>query len=165
MNMRTMYGKNKEAGIGVVEIIIAVFIVSASFFAVLQVGTLTLKAVQDRNDKAKALMFAQEGIEAVRNMRDGGWTANISGLTFGSTYYLTTSGSQWALTGTNPGALDGKFTRTIVLDNASRDINDNIVTVGGTDDPKTKKATVTVSWSFPLKSMQLTTYLTDMLKN
>lgn len=165
MNMRIMSGKNKEAGIGVAEIIIAVFIISASFFAILQVGTFTLKAVQDRNDKAKALMFAQEGIEAVRNMRDGGWTANISGLTFGATYYLTTSGSQWALTGTNPGALDGKFTRTIVLDNASRDINDNIVTVGGTDDPKTKKATATVSWGSPLKNMQLTTYLTDMLKN
>lgn len=160
-----MTHNQSERGVGMLEIVIAVAIISAAFFSVLQISTFTLKVMQDRNDKAKALAYAQEGIEAVRNMRDGGWTANISGLTFGSIYYLATSGSQWALTGTNPGALDGKFARTIVLANVSRDINDNIVTTGGTDDPKTKKATVIVSWGSPAKSVQLVTYITDILKN
>lgn len=160
-----MIHNSSERGVGMLEIVIAVAIISAAFFSVLQVSTFTLKAMQDRNDKARALAYAQEGIEAVRNMRDGGWTANISGLTFGATYYLTTSGSQWALTGTNPGVLGGKFTRTIVLNNMSRDINDDIVAVGGTDDPKTKKVTVAVSWGSPAKSVQLVTYITDILKN
>lgn len=154
-----------ERGVGMLEIVIAVAIISAAFFSVLQINTFTLKAMQDRNDKARALAYAQEGIEAMRNMRDGGWTANISGLTFGATYYLTTSGSQWALTGINPGVIGGKFTRTIVLDNVSRDINDDIITVGGADDPKTKKVTVAVSWGTPLKNVQLVTYITDILKN
>ncbi|MBI5912907.1 hypothetical protein HY839_00510 [Candidatus Azambacteria bacterium] len=154
-----------EKGVGMLEIVIAVSIISAAFFSVVQVSAFTLKVMQGRNDKARALAYAQEGIEAVRNMRDGGWTANISGLTFGATYYLTTSGSQWALTGTNPGMLGSKFTRTIVLANVSRDINDNIATSGGTDDPKTKKVTTTVSWGSPAKSIQLVTYITDILKN
>lgn len=154
-----------ERGVGMLEIVIAVAIISATFFSVVHISVFTLKVMQARNDKAKALAYAQEGIEGVRNMRDGGWTANISGLTFGATYYLTTSGAQWALTGTDPGALGGKFTRTIVLTNVSRDINDDIVTVGGTDDPKTKKVTATVSWGSPLKNVQLVTYITDILKN
>ncbi|MCR4322755.1 MAG: hypothetical protein NUV61_01565 [Candidatus Azambacteria bacterium] len=156
---------DSQKGVGMLEIVIAIAIISASFFSVLQISTFTLKVMHERNDKAKALTYAQEGIEAVRNMRDGGWTANIAVLTFGTPYYLTTSGSQWALTGVNPGMLDGKFTRTIILDNVSRDINDDIVVVGGTDDPKTKKVTATVSWGSPAKSVQLVTYITDILKN
>lgn len=154
-----------ERGVGMLEIVIAVAIIAAAFFSVLQVSVFTLKVMQGRNDKARALAYAQEGIEAVRNMRDGGWTANISGLTFGSTYYLTISGSQWALTAIDPGVIGGKFTRTIVFDNVSRDINDDIVAVGGTDDPKTKKVTASVSWGSPAKSVELVTYITDILKN
>ncbi len=160
-----MIHNSSEKGVGMLEIVIAVAIISATFFSVLQISAFTLKVMQERNDKAKALMFAQEGIEAVRNMRDGGWTANISGLTFGATYYLTTSGSQWALTGTNPGMIGGKFTRTIVLANVSRDINDNIVAAGGTDDPKTKKVTAALAWGSPAKNVQLVTYIMDILKN
>lgn len=156
---------HSEKGVGLLEIVIAVAIISATFFSVLQVSVFTLKVMQGRNDKAKALAYAQEGIEAVRNMRDGGWTANISGLTFGATYYLTTSGAQWALTTTNPGMIGVKFTRTIVIANVSRDINDDIVTSGGTNDPKTKKVTVTVVWGSPVKNVQLVTYIMDILKN
>lgn len=154
-----------EDGVGLIEIVIAVFIISVSLFAVIQLSVFALKATADRNDKAKAAVFAQEGMEAVRNIRDGSWTNNIATLTFGATYYLTTSGSQWALTLTNPGVLDGKFTRTIVLDNVSRDINSNIVTAGGTNDAATKKATVTVSWGSPAKNIQLVAYVMNILKN
>jgi hypothetical protein len=160
-----MKSSYSEKGVGMLEIVIAVAIISATFFSVLQISAFTLKVMQVRNDKAKALAFAQEGIEAVRNMRDGGWTANISNLTFGATYYPVISGGQWTLTGTDPGVLGGKFTRTLVLANTSRDINDDVVSVGGTDDPKTKQVTVTVSWGSPAKSVALATYITDILKN
>ncbi|MBI1754966.1 hypothetical protein HY250_00755 [Candidatus Azambacteria bacterium] len=154
-----------QKGIGLIEIVIAIFVISVSLFAVIQLSVFALKATADRNDKAKAVVFAQEGMEAVRNIRDGSWTNNIATLTFGATYYLTVSGSQWALTQTNPGALDGKFTRTIMIANVSRDINSNIVSAGGTDDASTKKVTVTVSWSTPAKSVQLVAYLMNILKN
>ena len=124
-----------------------------------------MTAVQDRTDKVKALEFAQEGIEAVRSMRDGSFTDNISVLTFGSTYYAVISGGKWTLSASNPGVLSGKFTRTVVVNNVSRDINDNIVTAGGTNDPKTKKVVVTVSWGNPAKTVQLIAYMADILKN
>lgn len=156
---------NSQKGIGLIEIVIAVFVISASLFGVLQVSVFALKATADRANKAKAIVFAQEGMEAVRNMRDGSWTNNIAPLTFGATYYLTVSSGKWALTGTNPGLLDAQFTRTIVLNNVSRDGASDIVTTGGTNDPSTKKATVTVSWGSPAKSVQLVAYIMNILKN
>src|SRR3989304_3599190 len=156
---------NSEKGVGIVEIIIAIFIISTAFFAILQLSAMTMKASGDRNNKERALQLAQEGIEATRAIRDAGWTTNIAGLSFGSTYYPVNNSAAWALAASNPGLIDGKFTRTAVVSNVSRDINDNIVQSGGTNDPKTKKVTVTVSWGSPTKSAQLITYITDILKN
>ena len=152
-------------GVGIVEVIIAIFIISTAFFAILQLSVMTMKASGERNNKERALQLAQEGIEATRAIRDSGWTANIAGLSFGSTYYPFNNSGAWALSASNPGLIDGKFTRTAVVSNVSRDINDNIVQSGGTDDPKTKKVAVTVSWGNPAKSVQLITYITDILKN
>ena len=154
-----------QRGVGIVEIIIAVFIISTAFFAILQLSVMTMKAAGERNNKERALQLAQEGIESARAIRDSGWTANIAGLTFGGTYYLVNNSGVWELSASNPGLIDGKFTRTLVLDNVSRDINDNIVQSGGTNDPKTKKVTATVSWGSSAKSVQLITYITDILKN
>lgn len=154
-----------EKGVGLIELILAIAIISGSFFAIAQVSIAAIKASRDRTDKAAALALAQEGIEAVRNIRDGSWMNNITTLTFGSTYYLTTSGGAWVLTGTNPGLIANKFTRTIVIDNVSRDINDVIVASGGTDDTGTKKVTATTSWGVPIKNIQLITYITDVLRN
>lgn len=159
------FPRTSQKGAGLVEILIAVSIIATSFFAITQISIMAMTAAQDRTDKVRALEFAQEGIEAVRSMRDGSFTNNIGVLTFGSTYYAVISGGKWTLSASNPGVLSGKFTRTVVLNNVSRDINDNIVTAGGTNDPKTKKATVTVSWGNPVKTVQLIAYIADILKN
>lgn len=159
------YFISSQKGVGLIEILIAVAIIATSFFAITQISIVAMSSAQDRTDKIRALEYAQEGVEAVRSLRDGSFTNNISVLTFGSTYYAVISGGKWTLTLSNPGMLDGKFTRTIVLNNVSRDINDSIVSAGGTDDPKTKKITVTVSWGSPSKNTQLIAYITDILKN
>ena len=153
-----------QKGAGLLEIIIAVSVITVSFFAVVQVSVLALKGVQARNDRAKALVYVQEGMEAVRNIRDGGWAANIATLNFGQTYYVTVSGGKWTLTQTNPGLIESTFARTLVVDNVSRDVSDNIAG-SGTNDPETKKVTVTVSWSSPQKSVQLVSYFANILKN
>ena len=163
--LRELSGEVEPRGSGIIEIIIAIFIISTAFFAILQLSVMSLKASGERNNKESALMLAQEGIEGARTIRDAGWTANISSLSFGGTYYLVNQAGVWVLTATNPGLINNKFTRTIVIANVSRDINDNIVQSGGTNDVKTKKLTVTVSWGSPAKSVQLVTYITDILKN
>jgi len=155
----------KEKGVGLIEIVIAVAIITASFFAIIQLSVYGLKAVAERNQKAEALAYAKEGMEALRNLRDASWTNNIAALTSGTTYYLTTTGGTWALTATNPGALNGIYTRTIVRTSVQRNVNDDIVASGGIDDPGTKEFTVTVSWGTPAKSVQLAAYFADLFKN
>lgn len=150
---------------GLIEIILVVGVISASFFAIGQLGFMSMKASKDRSAKVRALAIAQEGMEAVRIIRDAGWTANIAPLSFGSTYYVATSSNQWVLTATDPGLIESTYARTVVIDNASRDINDDITAVGGTDDPGTKKVTTTVTWGSPAKTLQLVTYITNILKN
>lgn len=143
---RVPNSKFQEKGISVVEVVIAIAVVSTAFFAISQVSILAIRASAERNTKSEALMLSQEGMEAVRSIRDASWSTNIAGLNFGSTYYTATSSGQWILTQTDPGLIDGKFTRTVKIENVSRNINDDIVTSGGANDPYTKKVTVTVSW-------------------
>ena len=160
-----MIHNSNERGISVAEVIIAIAVVSTVFFAIAQVSILALRASADRNTKAKALAITQEGMEAVRSIRDASWTTNIAGLSFGATYYITASSSQWALTQTNPGLIENKFTRTVILDNVSRNINDDIVDTGGTNDIYTKKVAVIVSWGSQGKNVKLVGYIMDILKN
>lgn len=154
-----------QKGMGLIEIILVVGIISASFFAIGELALMSMKASAERSERARALAVAQEGIEVVRTIRDAGWTANIAPLTFGATYYVATSSDQWILTATDPGLVGGRYARTVVIDNVSRDINDDIVVIGGTDDPGTKKVTATVTWGSPVKSVELVTYITNILKN
>ncbi|OGD23329.1 hypothetical protein A2Z10_01395 [Candidatus Azambacteria bacterium RBG_16_47_10] len=157
--------RKNQKGMGLIEIILVVGIISASFFAIGQLGFMSMKASKDRSDKVRALAVAQEGMEAVRTVRDAGWTDNIATLSFGSAYYVATSSGQWLLTVTDPGLIANTYARTVVIDNVSRDINDDITAVGGIDDPGTKKVTTMVTWGNPAKTLQLVTYITNILKN
>lgn len=152
-----------EEGFGVVEIIVAISIISIALFAISEVSVIYLKQNILNKKTLKASYLAEEALEAVRSVRDQGWSANIASLSMGSTYYPVISSNKWTLTATNPGFIDSIYARTVVVDNASRDANDNIVTSGGTNDPDTKKVTATISWES--KSTTLTTYITDLYNN
>lgn len=69
--------------------------------------------------RARAVMLADEGLEAVRNIRD----ENFSNLTDG-TYGLTTTGNQWNLFGSSD--TTDIFTRQIII--STVDINRKLVT-------------------------------------
>ncbi len=96
----------------------------------------------------------EEAAEAVRTVRDSGWSA-ITGLSSSLSYYPTfcASTNTWALldTSTSPasgctGKTEGIFTRTITVASVSRDGSDNITASGGSVDSGTRLVTVTVSW-------------------
>jgi len=92
--------------------------------------------------RARAAALVDEGLEAVRNIRD----ANFSNLTDG-TYGLTTTGNQWNLSGASD--TTDIFTRQIVI---------------STVDTKRKNVTATVSWQQnPQRTgqVQVVTYLTN----
>lgn len=144
--------------------------VVVGLLGILLTGLYTLIALSqttfsDQARASQALALAQEGLEATRSVRDQSWADNIAPLSNGTTYYATTTGGEWQLTTTNPGVIDGIFTRTIVLAAVGRDASDNI-TGSGTTDPNTRRASSTVTWTERNKGRTVTLemYLTNFLE-
>lgn len=73
-------------------------------------------------NRAQAVLLAQEGLEAVRNMRDFTFTTLADGA-----YGLSTAGNQWSLSGSED--ISGIFTRQIIIssvDAARRSVTANV---------------------------------------
>jgi len=111
----------------------------------------------------QASLLLEEGLETARFLRDASW-ANVSVPATGTTYYLTWSGTNWATSTTANVYVDGRFERTLRLDDVYRDGSDDIVPSGGTLDVGTRKATVTVSWwdRTATSTRTISTYLTNI---
>jgi len=151
-----------KTGISIIEILIVIAIVIIGLTSLLGVATFSLKLSILRKETARANSLAQEAIEAVRSFRDGtDWNTNGLGtLTAGINYRperTIDTPPQWDLI-MGQETID-IFTRKIVFSNVQRDANDDIVESGGTNDPDTKKITVTVSWKD--KKIEIVTYLTN----
>lgn len=164
-----MCKSSKAAGFGVIEVLVAATIISTVIFSLFNVFVLANRLSEEAGSKIKANFLAEEGLEAVRYLRDASWQANLSGLSAGTNYYLAFDdiASRWSIVSSDPGAIDGVFTRIVTAGNVSRDSNDNIVTSGGTNDPNTKKINVQISWMVrgATASTTLSTYLADIFKN
>lgn len=150
-------------GVGIIEIIVVVAIAGIALFGISGVSSYALGVLNDRKALLEASYLAEEGIEAIRSVRDESWSSNIAGLTMGTNYYPVVSGSKWILQTTNPGLINNRYARRAVFENVNRDGSDNIVTSGGTLDANTKKVTTYVSWSDRRGSQEisLVTYLTN----
>ena len=165
-----MGNANKCSGFGVVEVLIATAVISMTIFSLFYVFTLAERLSVGAGDRIKANFLAEEGLEALRFLRDAGWKGNLSNLVAGTNYYLSfdTSLSRWSVGVSNPGSIDNLFTRRITVENVSRNSNDDIVGSGGTNDPNTKKFNVIVSWpasSSATSSFTLSAYLSDIYNN
>lgn len=107
------------------------------------------------NQRLDATAFLKEAEEAVRSVREKGWTSfAVNGI-----FHPEIVGSAWSLVAGNDTIND--FTRTIEISDVLRDSSGTIVNAGGAVDPSTKKITITLSWSLPLpSSVQSSFYLT-----
>ncbi|MEK7557027.1 MAG: type II secretion system protein [Patescibacteria group bacterium] len=153
-------------GIALVEILVVIAIIGVATFSLYELVVLSRATVGRELRRTQALSLAQEGIEAVRSIRDQSWSGNIEPLSNGTNYYATLSGSSWALTTTNPGPIDALFNRTIVFASVNRDANSNISESGSVDE-NTRKVTSTVSWTDrgTSRSVALSAYITNFLGN
>ena len=97
----------------------------------------SLQFNQDNKKIVQASFLLEEGLEVVKFFRDTSWL-NISGLTADTSYYLNFNGTKWA-TSTSNIFVDNLFERKLVINNVSRDANDDIVSSGGTNDADTKR--------------------------
>lgn len=129
-------------GFSLIEVLLAVSIFG--LIVTVMVGGLIFgqESAVSAGMRSRAVMVAEEGLEAVRNIRDAGF----SNLTDG-THGLSISGSQWILSG--PSDATDIFTRVITI---------------STVDANKKQVASTVSWQQnPQRTgqVQAVTYLTN----
>lgn len=137
--------QQKKKGMSLVEVVIAAAIIGASVVFIMGIYTGLSKLSYRNTARIQSAMLAEEGIVALKTMRDSGWTSRIAPLTLGTTYSLIWLNSMWQATTTSV-LIDSQFERTFVISSVSRDTNSDIVTSGGTVDPNSKKVTVSVAW-------------------
>jgi Tfp pilus assembly protein PilV len=130
-------------GFMMLEIIIASSIITVAILATLSVAQKTITLSRQAMESGRATFLLEEGAEGVRILRDNDW-ANISGLSTATTYYPVFASGTWTLS-TTPTQVDN-FTRTVNIANVNRDNTSSDIAVSGTNDPRTKLVTVTVTW-------------------
>ena len=123
--------------------LVAISIITVSILAAMAVSQKSVYISRESIHATQAGFLLEEGAEAVKVLRDNGWSG-ISSLAAGTTYYPTYSSGAWTLATT--GTPIGIFTRTVVIANVNRDNTTQDIASVGTNDPGTRLATVTVSW-------------------
>lgn len=152
-------------GFSVIEIIVAVFVVVVTLVSFLGIMALSLKSSGLVTKVNEANFLTQEIIEAIRGFRDStDWDSNGLGtLVIGADYFLNlteTNPPSWAIVLGEESV--NNFTRKVIFEKVSRDSFTKDIEDfydPGNDDPNTRKATITVSWSN--KETKIITYFTN----
>lgn len=151
----------KNKGFSVVEVILAIGIFALFSTGITYLSIDTLQGDEKIEENSKALMYAQEGLEAVRQMRD----KNYLQLSDGD-HGLQIQNNIWSFIQA-PEDIDSYYSRTVTIDDVFRDGDGNI-SDSGTLDPDIKKATSRIEWlhrGIIPKSVELTTYLSNWRGN
>jgi prepilin-type N-terminal cleavage/methylation domain-containing protein len=152
-------------GFGLLEVVVAIAIITIAFLALLNVYSIEVRRALLTEDSTTATFLAEEGIEAIRIMRDTSWATRIASMPASTTRYLFFTGSTFLST-TSPEYVYGRFLRSFTIFDVLRDGNDDIASTG-TLDPNTKRVSVSVSWSANLgtTTKTLEAYLTNIFNN
>jgi Tfp pilus assembly protein PilV len=161
-----MMKNNFKKGTALVEILVAVFIFSVILGSLITASNMYLSGAGESLRLAKGAYLAQEGIEALKIMRDTSW-GSISTLSDNTNYYLyfdisSSTNNTWKATSTET-TIDSIYNRTFKFNSVNRDSSGRIVSNGGTLDSNTEKATVSVSWK--LKGATTTKILSTYITN
>jgi type II secretory pathway pseudopilin PulG len=98
-----------------VEVVIAASIITVFLVTLMATYSLYLRTAFSNLRKTQAVFLVEEGIEAVKLMRDDSWDARIVPLGTGSEHYLVFSGGKWATTTTNS-FVNGIFWRHFTIE-------------------------------------------------
>lgn len=153
-------------GFSLVEIVVGAAVCLIVIVGLSGAFSLILKLSLANTTKVQASFLEEEGIEAVRILRDNSWAGNIATQTSGVPFFLSFTSGTWA-TSTRNVFVDNLFERKVTLTSVYRDGSQNIVSSGGTLDPKTMQATVSVSWlsGGATTTKSLSTYITNIFNN
>ena len=165
-----LYHNSSPCGFGLVEIIIAVAIITGALFASAVMVRLASRGVKQGVYNEQATVLTEEGVEVVRLMRDVSWSTNIVPLAPGLTYYpvFDVGTRTWSLSTTNPGSINNIFTRTVFVEDVYRKNADDDIVDASSPEPKTmdsgtQKITVRTSWG--TYSKEIATYMSDIFSN
>jgi Tfp pilus assembly protein PilV len=158
-----MKKKNFKKGIMLAEILIATFIFSVILGVLITINNLYVTSVSSSLKSIKAVYLAEEGMEAVRIIRDTNFE-NFKELTNGENYYLyfsNSASSTWEATTSVSYKNTSGIDRWFVLGSVRRSYG-KITEGDGELDENTRKLTVYVSWNDRDKTNEKTlfTYLT-----
>ncbi len=161
-----MRNRNLQKGIGLVEIVVAVFILTIVLSVLITVNNLYIKSSSSNIKSSKAAYLASEGIEAIKTIRDSGWV-NISAISTSTNHYLYFDNltSRWTATNTVE-IIPNDFFRRFVTTDVYRDSQGDISSLG-TFDPYTKKIEVYISWENTLGQgieKKITTYVSNIFE-
>lgn len=150
----------RRRGQSLLEVIVAMSVFALISAALMTLATSGTWGLIQGGDQTEAEALAQEGIEAVRAIRDAAWNTNTY-----TQSAVATSGGQWVFSGQGTTETIGKFTRTITFADVCRDGTNAIVACpGSSTDVQSKQATVTVTWSprtGVTNTVRRVTYLTN----
>src|SRR3989344_3524920 len=108
------------SGFVLIEALVASSILSVVLAAGIGAFLLSIRTSLGNTAEVQAAFLAEEGLEALRVLRDDGWSANIASQTASSTFYIVFDGSTWVTTTSNT-YTDGTFERSAVLFDVNRD--------------------------------------------
>src|SRR5688572_18041699 len=138
--------KEFQRGFSPVEVLLAAtvfaFLTTALIGAIIYGRSSTANA----GDRIRAVQIADEGIEAVRNIRDSGF-ANLPATN--GTYDLSQAGNQWVLTPTTNSDVTGIYTRTIAItgvDSARKTVTATVTWPQGTGSATVSSTSRLTNW-------------------
>ena len=155
---------SSERGAGLLEVVIGAAIIAVVLLGTVAAFQAFVRSGLATTAKLQASFLAEEGVEAMRSIRDRSWS-EFAGLS-GSTYHLVFS-SEWDATTTTQ-TIDGVFARTVAVGDVYRRVSDSdIVASTSLDakslDPNTKRVEVEVIWG-DTSTVESVTYLTNLFE-
>ena len=110
-SIRPKSEKKFSAGFSLLELLLALSIFSICAYSV---GVLLIDSINASRlglEKSQAALYAYEGIEAARSVRDNNW----DDLAVGTSYGVVTGSSSLSLIAAQPDVISNKFTRTVTV--------------------------------------------------
>ena len=142
-----MRSKIQLRGSGLIEVVIGAGIIFIVLSGLVSALRLFVHSGSATTEKLQAALLVEEGVEAMRSIRDRSWS-EFNGLS-GGTYHLVL-GSSWSAT-TTVQLIDSRFTRVFTVESVYRRNSDSDIVASTspdqkTLDPNTKRVVVTISW-------------------
>ncbi len=159
-----------RVGFTLIEIVLASGILSTFMVSIALYYKKILDVSEDTTRHIQSGFLLEEGLEAVKLMRDLSWSTNIAPLSTTTTYYLYWTGTTWTSTTTSV-VIENVFTRTFTLGDVYRDAFDNIVATQalGTFGTSSKKIIFNVVWQSKggrvTKTKTAETYIMNLFSN